>query len=76
IKQEVRTDFEAFKTTKAIRGGKGLGLWLCSRLACAMGGRIALESKGAGMGATAFIELKHSAAPVKDSFNISDYLID
>lgn len=70
-----RSVFEPFQTTKAVRGGKGLGLWLCARLAQAMGGSIFLESRGPGEGATAVIELKRSSQPVQDDFNIEDYFI-
>lgn len=73
---ETRTAFEPFQTTKAVRGGKGLGLWLCSRLAQAMGGRIALESNGPATGATALLELRRGEAPRQHDFNINDYLMD
>lgn len=70
-----QTTFEPFQTTKAVRGGKGLGLWLCSRLAQAMGGTIYLESKGPGLGATSVIELRRCAPPVQDDFTLEDYFI-
>jgi C4-dicarboxylate-specific signal transduction histidine kinase len=73
---QIRTKFEPFQTTKAVRGGKGLGLWLCSRLAHAMGGQIMLESQGPGLGATAVLELMRAERPEELLFNLSDYLID
>jgi signal transduction histidine kinase len=76
ITPQTRTVFEPFQTTKAVRGGKGLGLWLSARLAKAMGGRILLSSEGPGLGATAILELRQCAAPKADDFNINDYLSD
>lgn len=70
-----QTSFKPFATTKAVRGGKGLGLWLCSRLAQAMGGQLFLESKGPGTGATAVIELSRCEEPAQENFNIEDYFI-
>jgi signal transduction histidine kinase len=76
LERQTKSIFEPFQTTKAVRGGKGLGLWLCSRLANAMGGKIQLESEGAGMGATAVLELKRADKPEELLFDISDYLMD
>jgi C4-dicarboxylate-specific signal transduction histidine kinase len=76
LKPQSKSSFEAFQTTKAIRGGKGLGLWLCARLAQAMGGRVLLESEGPGLGATAILELRQCDAPLANDININDYLID
>jgi C4-dicarboxylate-specific signal transduction histidine kinase len=76
LKPQKISSFEPFKTTKAVRGGKGLGLWLCARLANAMGGRVILESEGPGLGATAVVELRRSEAPLKDDIDINDYLTD
>jgi C4-dicarboxylate-specific signal transduction histidine kinase len=76
LKPQKTSSFEPFKTTKAVRGGKGLGLWLCARLANAMGGRVILESEGPGLGATAVVELRRSEAPLKDDIDINDYLTD
>lgn len=75
-RQEIRTDFEPFRTSKSVRGGKGLGLWLCSRFAQAMGGSIALESKGPGSGATSTIRLQRAQKPSEFAINIEDYLGD
>lgn len=75
VKESRRFEFKPFETTKAVRGGKGLGLWLCSRLAQAMEGKISLESKGPGTGATAILELKRSQPPQKEDFDIQDYFI-
>ena len=54
----VRTQFEAFSTTKKLRGGQGLGLWLCARLMQNVGGQLSLASDGVGQGATARITLQ------------------
>lgn len=75
-KKEVRTDFQPFRTTKSVRGGKGLGLWLCSRFANAMGGGISLESAGPSTGSTARITLRRAAKPEEFKLRIEDYLID
>jgi signal transduction histidine kinase len=53
----VKSEFAAFATTKRLRGGQGLGLWLCSRLVENNGGRLSLASDGVGRGATALITL-------------------
>jgi C4-dicarboxylate-specific signal transduction histidine kinase len=71
-----KIEFQPFETTKAVKGGKGLGLWLCSRLANAMDGSIFLESKGPGFGTTAVLELKR-ATPNRDTdLNLTEYFID
>ncbi len=57
----VRAEFVAFATTKKLRGGQGLGLWLCSRLIENIGGRLTLESDGVGKGATARITLPRAS---------------
>ena len=71
-----RVDFPAFQTTKSMRGGTGLGLWLCSRYAQLMGGSISLESAGPGLGATAAVHLGRGEAPLDLDFRIEDYLMD
>ena len=75
-KREVRSDFQPFRTTKSVRGGKGLGLWLCSRFAQAMGGSISLESAGPGTGSTARISLRKARKPEEFKLRIEDYLMD
>ncbi len=75
-RHETRIDFEPFRTTKSVKGGKGLGLWLCSRFAAAMGGSIALESTGPGTGATSSITLRRAAKPEEFALRIEDYLLD
>lgn len=75
-KKEVRDAFQAFRTTKSVRGGKGLGLWLCSRFAQAMGGSISLESEGPGTGSTARISLRRAHKPEEFKLRIEDYLMD
>ena len=59
-RKEVRRDFEAFASTKHLRGGQGLGLWLCARLARNMGGHLELASNGPGMGAVAKLMLRNT----------------
>ncbi len=77
----VRTEFEPFATTKKLRGGQGLGLWLCSRLIQSMGGLLRLSSEGVGKGATATVVLKKASLAglggERDmDFDIEQYLID
>jgi signal transduction histidine kinase len=55
---ETRFEFEPFASTKQLRGGTGLGLWLSSQLAQKMGAVLSLSSKGLGYGAEAKIRLK------------------
>ncbi len=73
----VRTDFQPFTTTKKLRGGQGLGLWLCARLLEGMGGQLSLKSNGVGKGAVATISLPAAAAPTKDdTIDLSQYFIN
>ncbi len=58
--EETRLEFQAFASTKQLRGGTGLGLWLSSQLAQKMNGSLALSSKGLGQGAEAKIKLKRA----------------
>lgn len=71
-----RREFKAFATTKRLRGGQGLGLWLCSTLAHNMGGCLTLRSAGVGEGAEATLTLRATSAPVKDEFEIERYLAE
>jgi len=72
-----RTEFQAFDTTKKLRGGQGLGLWLCARLLEAMGGHLSLKSNGVGQGAYATITLPMTApVPKEDALDLSQYLVD
>lgn len=72
-----RREFEAFRTTKQLRGGQGLGLWLCSKLAHDMGGSLVLRSDGPLKGVEAGLTLKSSNPPVQEAvFDISSYLTD
>ena len=71
-----RHQFEAFTTTKKLRGGQGLGLWLCSRLLEGMGGELTLSSPGVAQGATATITFQRTTAPQKEEkIDLSPYLI-
>jgi signal transduction histidine kinase len=69
-----RTEFQAFSTTKKLRGGQGLGLWLCSTLASNMGGRLTLRSDGVGEGAEAILLLPMASAP--DEMDVQSYFMD
>jgi signal transduction histidine kinase len=72
----VRLNFAAFASTKTLRGGQGLGLWLCSRLAEQMKGSISLQSKGPGRGAVATLTLNRSPQPApSESFDLSQYFV-
>jgi signal transduction histidine kinase len=68
-----RVDFKPFSTTKKLRGGTGLGLWLCATLARNMGGELSLASAGPGLGATATLVL--SAGSKDDDLDLSAYLL-
>ncbi len=52
-----RTEFEAFKSTKKLRGGQGLGLWFSQKVARSMQSYISLTSQGPSQGASARISL-------------------
>lgn len=56
--RDTRKSFQPFASTKQMRGGTGLGLWLSSHLAEKMGASLTLESEGPGRGATAKLTLK------------------
>lgn len=56
--QEVRKEFLPFVSSKQLRGGTGLGLWLSSQLVEKMGGLLMLSSDGPGKGAEAKVILK------------------
>ena len=72
-----RTEFQAFDTTKKLRGGQGLGLWLCARLLEGMGGHLSLKSKGVGQGACATITLPMTKpVPKEEALDLSQYLVD
>lgn len=58
--QETRTTFLPFASTKQMRGGTGLGLWLSSHLLEKMNGAVSLASAGPGAGATADVTLKNA----------------
>lgn len=57
----VKSDFTAFSTTKKLRGGQGLGLWLCARLLENVGGHLTLASEGVGKGVIARVTLKKAS---------------
>ena len=54
-KADERDSFNAFATTKQLRGGTGLGLWLSAQLVTSMNGKLSLASDGPGLGARARI---------------------
>ncbi len=69
------TEFPAFNSTKQLRGGTGLGLWLASRLLKGMGARLQLESEGPGTGAKASLFLEKAGEP-GPQLDLSRYLSD
>jgi signal transduction histidine kinase len=72
----VRREFEAFDSTKKLRGGQGLGLWYSNRMAQMMGGTISLSSEGAGLGATSTLTVQKIAAPAPSADDdLSRYFI-
>lgn len=77
-KADTRREFIPFRTTKSVKGGKGLGLWLCQRLATEMKGYITLESAGPLCGATAKVALTRTVKPIGSKFdvNIEDFFVD
>ena len=70
-----RESFTAFESTKHLRGGQGLGLWLCQQLAEAMGGKLTLNSPGPGLGATAVLELNKTNAPDMSNMDLAKYYV-
>ena len=56
--QQIRSIFEPFSSTKQLRGGTGLGLWLSSLLAGKMHGTLRLQSEGPSLGVTAALTLQ------------------
>jgi signal transduction histidine kinase len=72
--KERRSNFEAFATTKQLRGGKGLGLWLCSHFIQRMGGELIMITDGPGLGVEVQILLKK--AKQSESMDISKYFIE
>jgi len=76
-RKETRSTFEAFASTKHLRGGQGLGLWLCSRLAESMGGKLTLSSDGPGTGARAELIMRSAKEPAAtEKIDLSKYLVD
>lgn len=76
-KAGTRREFPAFSTTRKLRGGQGLGLWLCSTLASNMGSELTLSSAGPGEGAEAVLTLRRAAARSAEAeINLDDYLIE
>jgi signal transduction histidine kinase len=69
-----RSEFPAFATTKKLRGGQGLGLWLCAELMRNLGGRLTLASKGPTHGAVATMQLVAATKP--QEIDIQKYLDD
>jgi len=68
--QGERSEFKAFDTTKKLKGGQGLGLWLSSVLAKSMGGELALKSGGPSKGATAELLLLKVGDSEVDDFEL------
>ena len=69
---ERREKFTAFATTRQLRGGQGLGLWLSQRLVSQYQGVLTLSSPGVGEGATAAVRLPRG--PDYEDIDISAYL--
>lgn len=69
-----RSEFKPFATTKSLRGGQGLGLWLCSTLVKNMGGKLSLHSDGVGYGAEAILTLPIAEEQSPDEFEVQRYL--
>lgn len=56
-RDETRVEFKPFESTKHLRGGQGLGLWLSAKLLSSQEGSLSLSSKGPGLGCRAQVEL-------------------
>jgi signal transduction histidine kinase len=67
-------EFKAFSTTRKLRGGQGLGLWLCQKLARTMGGDLCLRSEGVGKGAEAQLTL--GGGQKEPDLNLADYFVN
>jgi signal transduction histidine kinase len=67
--------FQPFESTKSLRGGQGLGLWLCSKFIENMGGALTLSSHGVGKGATATMALPITSPQEEMALDIDSYLI-
>ncbi len=63
--------FTAFSSTKQLRGGQGLGLWLSSRLAAKMHGSVTLSSDGPARGTIATLSIPRCDPP--KNLDISSY---
>lgn len=72
-----KTEFKAFETTKKLKGGQGLGLWLCSLLARSMGGQLTLASEGVSSGAVACLMIPKAAADANDfEIDLEKYFVN
>ena len=69
-----RTEFQAFSSTKRLRGGQGLGLWLCSKMVVHLGGTLSLASQGVGRGAKATLRLPTTDQRHDSIIDLSAYL--
>lgn len=67
-------EFQAFSSTKRLRGGQGLGLWLCSKMIANLGGTLSLASKGVGQGAKATIRLRLTEPQTEPFIDLTAYL--
>lgn len=65
--------FTAFASTKQLRGGQGLGLWLSSRLAGKMRGELMLHSDGPARGTVATLSLPLCDPDLIKAVDISSY---
>lgn len=69
----LRSEFKPFTTTKKLRGGQGLGLWLCATMVRNMGGQLTLSSRGVGEGAEATVTLPLTTMR-DDDLDVQKYL--
>lgn len=73
----IKKQFKPFETTKQMKGGQGLGLWLCQNLLYSMNSKLALKSDGPMKGVLAEISFKLcTALPENDKdLDISQYFV-
>jgi two-component system CheB/CheR fusion protein len=70
----VKSEFQPFESTKSLRGGQGLGLWLCANLLRHQGGSLSLSSQGVGKGAVAKICLPTTQPDQEAFIDLNAYL--
>jgi DNA-binding response OmpR family regulator len=65
-----RAEFKAFDTTKKLKGGQGLGLWLSNVLTKSMHGKLVLKSNGPSKGAVGELLLVKANPAEVDDFEL------